>query len=930
MDLPPQVPNESSPPQSQAHANNLPECNAIDFSAVDAVGTPAVAAMPALPPVDASDLDVDGAMQRLLETPGESTEPDRGDFTTDAVSIQDCMDTPVDRPNRIELLSPSKVEFPSKTPQDITRFTNFDESKFDEGYDSEGEQCFFSDELIVDDPDALNEETITPSTQPAPQAPAVPAALTEERIKTFNVAQLKDELKKRGRPVSGAKAVLAQRLIDAVNNNVPVAETAVVRDASMANLDVTAFWQPLTIDPTPVPEPMNIDAALRPPTERDAPITQKYDFKETFDRSPFLGTTSDMGYISNKRSPRKSSQKHTESSRLRRDPVERTKGGPSAAFLLKHQLDEHSHPMDWFTALMPLTQSTNIEDAGAANVTGDKVTKFSVANWAAYSNLKATIVNAGQRGHIFDGKYKAFSPSDIMKMMGVLIIDGLNPSPTLESKMQSQKVNRTHGNDFIAEHIGPGYQQFYRSFRHFFACQDPLKVPPPKQSCPNVKVDELFRWMRYIFKEAWVLGKECSVDEQTCKMQGRSEYKTRCGKFKRIGDGLQTDCIADDGFTYDFYFRNEPVDKKWTDMGMCPMHARLLHMFSGLRDRGHRVKMDNLFVSVNLAREAFCLPQEVRIHGVIRKSGRGVPSDVVIEPLTGKAEERARGTLKAAVLKGDSKSDNLVVACCYDQKPFYMLSHSCEKVGWTEIEKKNVYSAALRKNVPFKFLRFSLSHEYNYEMNDNDIADQLRLQYRMQRLQRNQKWWWSLWIWALEVTIVNAYKMMTRYCELRGINPKYSHHDFREKIAYALIDPEGEWPKRKAKTPPAANRKRNSDSQSAKPKAPKAPRFTNNTLSRHGTLSRRLDASLNHMPVVPSGDQSGHICQLHRWAGNYGNNDKKNNKMPSGSRFNVCHCKACGVNLCLCCFELYHTKANLEAEIGNILSNTNDRKKPGK
>eukprot|EP00957_Ditylum_brightwellii_P132021 10066112-Ditylum_brightwellii.AAC.1 len=60
-------------------------------------------------------------------------------------------------------------------------------------------------------------------------------------------------------------------------------------------------------------------------------------------------------------------------------------------------------------------------------------------------------------------------------------------------------------------------------------------------------------------------------------MQGKCEYKTRCGKFKRLGDGLQTDCVADDGYTFDFYFRNEPVPKKWLDQGMCPMHARLLH-----------------------------------------------------------------------------------------------------------------------------------------------------------------------------------------------------------------------------------------------------------------------------------------------------------------------------------------------------------------
>ena len=89
-----------------------------------------------------------------------------------------------------------------------------------------------------------------------------------------------------------------------------------------------------------------------------------------------------------------------------------------------------------------------------------------------------------------------------------------------------------------------------------------MMMPPPKLQFPNYKVDEFFRWNRNIWKEAWILNKNFSIDDQTCKMQGKSEYKTRCGKFKMIGDGIQTDCMADDGYTYYFYFHNEPVNQK--------------------------------------------------------------------------------------------------------------------------------------------------------------------------------------------------------------------------------------------------------------------------------------------------------------------------------------------------------------------------------
>ena len=45
---------------------------------------------------------------------------------------------------------------------------------------------------------------------------------------------------------------------------------------------------------------------------------------------------------------------------------------------------------------------------------------------------------------------------------------------------------------------------------------------------------------------------------------------------------------------------------------------------------------------------------------------------VLQEELKGKRADAALGTLKVAVLKGDSKSRDLIVVSNYDQKPFYM------------------------------------------------------------------------------------------------------------------------------------------------------------------------------------------------------------------------------------------------------------------
>ena len=128
----------------------------------------------------------------------------------------------------------------------------------------------------------------------------------------------------------------------------------------------------------------------------------------------------------------------------------RVRGGPNVDFLKRYSLDETSHPMDWFLALMLMTPTMNQEDPAAANVKGDKTTVFAVSNWTAYSNTKTIMCNAGEPGSIYAGRFKPFKNKDISAMLAVYIIDGLAPSPQLTWKMQDQEHQPTQGNDRIA------------------------------------------------------------------------------------------------------------------------------------------------------------------------------------------------------------------------------------------------------------------------------------------------------------------------------------------------------------------------------------------------------------------------------------------------------------------------------------------------
>ncbi len=68
-----------------------------------------------------------------------------------------------------------------------------------------------------------------------------------------------------------------------------------------------------------------------------------------------------------------------------------------------------------------------MEDVWAENVKESRTSKFAISN--SYSITKVMMCNKGKEGHIYVGKFKIFETADILKMIGVYIIDGFFQSP---------------------------------------------------------------------------------------------------------------------------------------------------------------------------------------------------------------------------------------------------------------------------------------------------------------------------------------------------------------------------------------------------------------------------------------------------------------------------------------------------------------------
>jgi hypothetical protein len=99
--------------------------------------------------------------------------------------------------------------------------------------------------------------------------------------------------------------------------------------------------------------------------------------------------------------------------------------------------------------------------------------------------------------------------------------------------------------------------------------------------------------------------------------------------YKKEGDGFQANCLADDGYTFTFYLRNQPAPKKYIDMGFSPLHSRVMALYDCLLEEYHMIRFDNLYMSAKFCLGSFQHTKKVMVEGVTRTNQRGLPKEVI-------------------------------------------------------------------------------------------------------------------------------------------------------------------------------------------------------------------------------------------------------------------------------------------------------------
>ena len=161
--------------------------------------------------------------------------------------------------------------------------------------------------------------------------------------------------------------------------------------------------------------------------------------------------------------------------------------------------------------------------------------------------------------------------------------------------------------------------------------------------------------------------------------------------------------------------------------------------------------MDNLYNSVTFCKREWNHKSKLKVHGVTRKGMRGIPGCAVQEKQKSQKKQlEVRGTTKAAIMKGEPKCPDLIATSVYDPYPVHYLSMSREELNWVVCEK-DVYNVDTGAKQPLQFLLMCYINDYNHQMGDVDVADQLRKNYRFDHWLRKRKCWWSIMFWAIGV-----------------------------------------------------------------------------------------------------------------------------------------------------------------------------------
>ena len=122
----------------------------------------------------------------------------------------------------------------------------------------------------------------------------------------------------------------------------------------------------------------------------------------------------------------------------------------------------------------------------------------------------------------------------------------------------------------------------------------------------------------------------------------------------------------------------------------------------------------------------------------------------------------------------------------YDTSPVHFLLMTFMSIVWV-MKTRMVFDRETGSMNPMNFLCLNDNDEYNKKMNDVDIINQLRNQYRINCYIQKYKWLWDLLCWCHDIMIVNSYFLYKSLLIHKG-RKLLSRYEFRNQAILKNLD----------------------------------------------------------------------------------------------------------------------------------------------
>jgi hypothetical protein len=347
--------------------------------------------------------------------------------------------------------------------------------------------------------------------------------------------------------------------------------------------------------------------------------------------------------------------------------------------------------------------------------------------------------------------------------MAILIVtnNGLQPArmEMLWSRTEKDWLLHTPGFWVVQK------QQRFRVIKRYFRIASQEFIDTHARD-PAKKVRPLLNHMLEKFESEWTLGEKVTIDEIMIPFKGRFRGKQYI-RSKPVKWGLRVDAIVDQQTYYLWRFRlytgKVNVPQQLQTLGV--MGYLVVHLMSGLQNKGHKLTIDRGYASPILFQ--YLAEIGVGANGTCNTSRKGYPKQIIKK---GKGQRGEWDWLR---------SGNLLAVRWFDSTQNYFLSNF-------HYPDNEVVQRRQPGGARIDVRATSMVKQYNEDMNGIDVLDQMT---RVAKDRKQTKWYMRAVIKIFEWVSHNAHILEeqnpNRPPRLHG--RKRDLLEFRLEVAHQLV-----------------------------------------------------------------------------------------------------------------------------------------------